>query len=513
MRTAIYCRVSTEEQGRPDHVSLETQAATCHEYADRNGWPVVGEYEDIQSGQDVSRPRYQEMLAAARDGDVDVILAYHPYRFGRNAGEAISSCNELASLGVQVQTVRQDISDPFVRGLMFLLGEKQSRDTSEHVCDSMRRLAAQGRWVSRAPLGYDVVKTPGQPGGVLVANDDAPLVARMFELYATGEYSMGDLQQEAAKVGLKLHGRVIDRQRINMLLRSVAYIGKVAYGRLSNGKFTGRRKHDEWIEVDGLHTAIVDQATWDAVQRRLQFNRDHATSKQTDYLLTSFIRCGRCHGRMYGQRLKRKSGTYYHQYRCQNGVEYRACTQHYVSGPRVDQAVRDVLAGLLPRVGAHARDTAKALVLQEATRQLAAERKEAGRLRVQRDKQVREMTKLTEGFIADRILPEVFDRMVADAKESIARIDAQLEVLARDDPAGGYRQSVEALWAMMERVPWPPAPDNFFAWRKVVELSVDFVEVFNREDVRVHLNAAAGAGHVNPSTKGGLLFERPPARD
>ncbi len=510
MRAAIYCRVSTEEQGRPDHVSLQTQAAACHAYAKARDWQIVGEYEDVQSGLDPSRPRYQEMLAAARDGDVDVVLSYHPYRFGRDAGEAISSCSELARIGVQVQTVKQDISDPFVRGLMFLLGEKQSQDNSETVRDNMRRLAAQGKWVSRAPLGYDVVKTPGQPGGVLVVNDDAPLVVRMFELYATGDCSVGDLQQEAVKVGLRLHGRVISRQRIHMILRNPAYIGKVAYGRLCAGKFSGRRRNAEWIEVDGLHEAIIDEATWDAVQRRLQFNRDHATSKQTDYLLTSFIRCGRCHGRMYGQRLLRKSGTYYHQYRCQNGVEYRACDQHYVSGPRVDQAVRDALAGLLPRVGNHARDTAKALILQEAQRQLAAERKEAGRLRVQRDKQVREMTKLTEGFIADRILPEVFDRMVAAAKESIARIDAQLEVLARDDPAGGYRQSVEALWSMMERVPWPPEPDNLKAWRKVVECSVDFVEVFNRDDVRVHLNAAA---RVSPSGKAGLLFERPPARD
>ncbi len=499
MRAAIYCRVSTEEQGRPGHVSLPNQEAACRTYARQHKWTMVEPvYVDEQSGLDPSREKYQQLLEDARAGKFDTVLAYHPYRFGRDAGEAISRCNELTRLNVVVQTCTVDITEPVIRDIFFVLGQQQSRDTSRQTRDNMQRLAEAGRWVSRPPLGYSLLKTRGLGGGVLVPNDSAPLVRRLFELYANGS-SIRELQREAEKLGLRCGGRIVDRRRIDQILHNVAYVGRVQWGRQSHSKITGRRRLPpaEWIVADGQHEAIIDQETWDAVQRRLEFNREHRTGpKRTDYLLTSFIRCCRCGGRMHGQTTRRKSGTTYQMYRCQNGTEFGTCEQKYVSGPAVERLVKEQLADVLPRMDETMLDGAKALVIKAAAVEMAKERREVAKLQAQRERAVRRIKALTEQRLDEKLPAEIYSEMVAEAKENLERIDRDLDLMADAGNVDGAVRAVKAIWRLMERVPWPPAPDDQRGWRKVVENSVDVVEVCSKDDVKVRLNASARASAI-----------------
>jgi site-specific DNA recombinase len=496
MKAAAYIRVSTEEQSKGE--SLEAQLAACQEYAERQGWEIAEVYEDVQSGLDANRPNWQKLLADAKEGQFEAVVVWRYDRFGRDPADAFPAIKDLKRLGVALHSASEG-NDSFVGKLMLILAEKESENTSERVRLDMKALARQGKWVSRPPIGYDIMPAPPDKDGrvvgrVLTPNDDAPLITRLFEMYADGTASIADLQRKAAEMGLKINGRVVDRQRIDVILRNPVYVGKVVYGRNSNGKFTGRRKQDDYIEADGLHPAIVDKATWDAVQRRLAFNREHHTApKQTDYLLTSFIFCGHCGGRMYGQRLKRKGGSFYYHYRCQNGVAYKTCKLHYVSGPRIDQAVKEKLAGLLPQVTPDKLEGARRLILNGAARHMAAERKEVGRLRAQRQKQIKRIKDLANKFLSERIPAEVYDEMAAEANEALARIDADLEAARSDGTQRDYAKTVEAIFKLMERVPWPPAPDNFRGWRKVVETSVERVDVYSKDKVRVTLNAVAQA--------------------
>ena len=88
MRCAIYTRVSTDEQARPEYSSLETQAELCQHYIQvhrEEGWAVGGVYEDAGlSGKDLKRPALQSLLGEVRRGQVDVVVTYKLDRLSRS---------------------------------------------------------------------------------------------------------------------------------------------------------------------------------------------------------------------------------------------------------------------------------------------------------------------------------------------------------------------------------------------------------------------------------------------
>jgi len=125
-----------------------------------------------------------------------------------------------------------------------------------------RQAAEQGRWLNRAPTGYDMVN------GHLVPNDMAPLVRRIFDLRAAG----ASFPVIAADVGIEYStARHISLNRV--------YLGEVRLG-------------DDWFP--GQHPALVDQSQFDAA------HRGHTTGqRRSKDLLSGRVRCGLC-GRVAG---------------------------------------------------------------------------------------------------------------------------------------------------------------------------------------------------------------------
>ena len=73
-RAAGYFRVSSDAQPREDRNSLDVQRAAFARQCAARGYDPAGEYQDVMSGRRNARPGYQQLLAAARSGDVDVIV-------------------------------------------------------------------------------------------------------------------------------------------------------------------------------------------------------------------------------------------------------------------------------------------------------------------------------------------------------------------------------------------------------------------------------------------------------
>lgn len=500
MRCALYVRVSTEEQGQPGHVSFDVQDEECRRYAQAHGWEVAVVYKDEQSGLDASRPRYQQMLAAAQKRQFEVVLAYDPSRFGRDAGEAITACKQLESSGVTVQTVKVDISQPFVRNLFFALGEEESRTKSVRVSDAMRKIVELGRWPTKPPMGYDLVREEGLPGGKLVPNEKADAIRRLFELYATGTVSLRALPAEGARLGLTYNGRPLARQVIHKLLHNPAYAGKVIYGRTSSGKFTGKKTHPEenWLVADGVHEALVSQEVWDRVQERLAFNRQHASvTRKTVYLCTGFIYCGHCGSRMFGHRFPGRSKKHY--YRCEEGVERRTCHVRFVDGEKIDAVVKYVLGDLLelfPDRDSKPIGTKDSFV-RSTLKEIGGQDGDVARLRRQQEKYRRRLKRLL-GKHLDRLVPkDVVEEQMAEERRALDAVERELAAAERKGHSTITAESLGELWDwLMSFVAEPVSqndPREFPFWRTQVEFSVERIEVSSADDVHVELNAATKA--------------------
>ena len=117
-RAAIYVRVSSERQAGDDRVSPQAQLSDCREHCEKRGYQVVAELKDIKryrskgrlvnpSGTRKDRPGYLELLRMARDGDIDVIVAWKEDRLYRGLYAAMPISEILDNHELEIDLVRE----------------------------------------------------------------------------------------------------------------------------------------------------------------------------------------------------------------------------------------------------------------------------------------------------------------------------------------------------------------------------------------------------------------------
>jgi site-specific DNA recombinase len=105
MRAVIYARYSSDLQRE---TSIEDQIEVCRRHADARGWTILRQYSDrAASGSTKFRPGYQDLLAAARRREFDVVLAEALDRLSRDQEDVAALFKTLTFHGVQLMTLAE----------------------------------------------------------------------------------------------------------------------------------------------------------------------------------------------------------------------------------------------------------------------------------------------------------------------------------------------------------------------------------------------------------------------
>ena len=278
-RIAVYCRVSTEKDTQED--SLETQKAAYVTYIGLNpDWELAGV--DVYSISGLSaekRPQFMEMIDSALAGNIDRILCKSVSRFSRNVAECQKYTDLLMQRNVAVEFEDQGLKtdDPtcsFIFSLMSAIAENESRSISENVKWGQRERVKRGEFNlgNNRILGYDTVD------GKLVPNKDAWIVREIFQKYADGEI-VGNIRKEIAKKGvLTRNGTPLSIGGIRYMLTNETYRGdKLLQKTHPKDLITKRPDPNVPFESNYLvddHVPIVDDALWNAVQKRIKANAE-----------------------------------------------------------------------------------------------------------------------------------------------------------------------------------------------------------------------------------------------
>jgi len=467
LRLAAYARVSTEEQD-----TLQAQFKACNEYALRNDGTIVLQHSDKISGLDPKRPGYQRVLEAARAGEIDGVVVWKMSRFGRDHGESIRAALELERLGIRVYSVSEPTDSPFVRDLMLLIANNDSRVISQNVKLGMRAAASKGLWMNTAPPGYRVVRDAEGRNPHLILDDQALLVRQLFAAAASGRYSTSQLRDYARDIGFKTSkGRDLGRSSIHVLLTNPVYMGDVVYGRSSEGRFQKYRREPEsnWIVSRDAHPAIVDRETFAAVGKAFAAHRQvQAGVRGSVYLLTGLLRCGHCGSRMFGSGHHNEHG-YQIVYRCVRGENYGDCALKAIGGQAIETFVRDHLRRIV--VTPDVRRLAEEMTLErEKERQTEASAQRRNLLR-SRQTIEDERLNLARELIGERghLIPaDVYARLEAEKVEALRIVDRTLATL---DDAPSLDVSTEL--AMLEGIDWDAFDAE--AWRQAAALLIEKV--------------------------------------
>lgn len=186
MKTALYARFSTDRQS--EH-SIEDQFRTAAEIAARHGLTVVARFSDAaQSGGTTARPGYQQLVATARAGKVQAIVAEDVSRLWRSLSEQSARLAEFADLGIIVVThdldTRQD-SAGLLGAMTGAAAEQYRREVGRRTFRGLNGRARAGKSTGGRAYGYLSVSESGT-GQREIERDEAKVVRRIFSEYANG---------------------------------------------------------------------------------------------------------------------------------------------------------------------------------------------------------------------------------------------------------------------------------------------------------------------------------------
>ncbi|GHU57394.1 serine recombinase [Clostridia bacterium] len=323
MSYCIYLRKSradAEAEIRGEGETLARHENSLTSLSKRQNLNITQIYREIVSGETIAaRPVMQTLLTEVEGGFWEGVLVMEVERLAR--GDTIDQgimAQAFKYSGTKIITPSKtyDPNNEFDEEY-FEFGLFMSRREYKTI---NRRLQAgrfssikEGKYVgSGEPYGYTRVKLVNQKGYTLEENpNEANIIRLIFELYTKGElqtdgtckrlgtamiaHYLNKLNARPKKGGLWVVGTIRD------ILINPVYNGKVRWNfrpqekKIQDGKKTFSRPRSERVQVfDGLHTAIIDDETWENAQHYMSQNKKRPATKEIKNPLAGFVFCGLC---------------------------------------------------------------------------------------------------------------------------------------------------------------------------------------------------------------------------
>ena len=293
----MYVRVSSKEQEK-EGFSIPAQRKLLQQYALDHGLEIVREFEDVETAKRSGRQAFTDMVAFLARSSCKVVLVEKTDRLYRNIKDWVT----VADLDAEIHLVKEGTvlsedsrsSEKFMHGIRVLMAKNYIDNLSEEVRKGMREKAEQGHWPTVAHIGYINDTTVRR---IDVDPERGPLVAKLFEWYATGTVSLKELTARAAAIGLThpRSGRKLTKSEIHRVLHNPIYAGEFRW----KGK-----------QYAGLHTPIISRRLFEDVQDVFAIhNRPRYTKHQ--HAFAGLVTCGRCGCAMTAE-LKKGKYIYYH---------------------------------------------------------------------------------------------------------------------------------------------------------------------------------------------------------
>ena len=356
MKAVIYSRVSTDAQER-DGTSLDTQERACVELASNHGWHVVRRIRDAASGGALERDGLDELRAALRRGEADVVVAYAVDRLSRNQNHIGVLFDEFERAEARLEFVTERFEDTAVGRFIFaaraFIAEVEREKLTERTMRGKEERARSGRIpqaFGRGCFGYTYNPDTGHRD---IEPFQAAVVRRIFERYATNR-SFSAVANELNDAGVPaFSGGRWYPITVRRLLLNEAYIGRTVYRRTKRVRVRAararkrtrviERPEEERIEIPGATPAIIDDALWERIQAIL--NDPERTNRRSTpkrhYILRGRLRCGLCRSAMVGQTLTSKGRTYPY-YRCRHAYTKNTsfrCAARYIPAEALEQEI------------------------------------------------------------------------------------------------------------------------------------------------------------------------------
>ena len=433
--TALYCRLSQEDELKGDSNSIQNQRAILEKYAKDNGFENIEVFvDDGYSGVSFNRPDFQRLLEMMEQGKVAVLITKDLSRLGRNYIE-VGQYTEMLfpRWDVRYIAINDNYDSLYSEGnelapFKNLFNEWYARDTSKKIRAVVKAKAERGERVGTVvPYGYR--KDPDVKGHLLVNEDTAPVVRLIFSLCAEGKGPkvianiLREKQilkptayryQTSGKYGATTDTEDIygwNDRTVAGILDNEIYLGHTINCRTTVVSYKDKRKKDipesEWYRFENTHEAIIDKVTWD-IARKVREGKRRRTNMGDVDKYSGLLYCADCGSKLYfvrGTTIKREAYNFIcSRYRKHMGHEL--CTPHTIREMALDEIVLEEIRSVTYYARANTDqfvDFIQKKSSAESRRELNAKTAELGRL----EKRNGDLNALFKRLYEDHVLGKV----------------------------------------------------------------------------------------------------------
>ncbi len=285
-------RVSSEDQKLG--YSLEAQSFRTSEYCMRHGLELVKTFEIVESSTVGDRKDFHAAIDfARRQKERYAIITDKVDRLQRRLADTPLLEKLIAEgrieLHFHVENVQIHKNSTSQERLMWnlhvILAQSYVDALRDNVNRSIQQKLRKGEWISLAPLGYMHLKgheNERGTGKIMVDPERAPLIRKLFETYASGEYTLADLTRRAKEWGLKNNWKTpgyLSKAHIHRILQNPFYYGVMRV------KKTGK-------EYPHIYEPLVSRELFDACEAvRLGWNKKPFKYGGKEYVFRGLITC------------------------------------------------------------------------------------------------------------------------------------------------------------------------------------------------------------------------------
>ena len=448
--TALYERLSRDDFGKDDDQqresnSISNQKAMLEEFAARQGFTNIVHFtDDGISGTCFDRPGFLAMMKEVEAGNVEYLCIKDMSRMGRDYLKVGQIMEILRQRGVRLIAINDGVDsargDDDFTPFRNIMNEYYARDTSRKIRSTFQSKGKSGKHLTGTVIyGYLWNEARDQ---WLVDPEAADVVKRIFAMTIDGygPYQIASkLKEEKILIPsayLAQHGEGVNKNKtfkdvygwgsstICNILEKREYLGHTINFK-TRKHFKDKKSHyvpeDEWTIFENTHEAIIDQQTFDLVQKIRGNVRRYPDGWGEAAPLTGLLYCADCGGKMYVHRTN--NGKRISQYTCSQYTKVPCgtlCkTQHRIN----EDVVLSLVSEMLKAIAEYAKhDRAEFVrVVQEAqsSQQTAEVRKQRTRLATAKQR-VSELEVLLCKIYEDNILGKLSD-------SRYATLDAQYE--------------------------------------------------------------------------------------
>lgn len=284
MRVGLYPRVSGHEQ--EDNYSIPDQIDRMQKYCESRDWMVYKIYTDSgYSGSNMDRPGLQDMIRDVENGKLDMVLVYKLDRLSRSQKETLFLIEDVFqknNVAFTSITENFDTSTPFgmaMMGILAVFAQLERSKITERTMNGKDSRAREGKWHGGKwiPIGYDY------KDDMLEVNEyEALQITEIADLFLKGT-PIRTIERIVTEKGYRHKHGEWDAKTIRRVLQNQVYIGKI-------------KNRDKYY--DGIHDPILNQKTFDAIQKLMEERREkYGSTKPHQSLLGGIIYCKKCGAR------------------------------------------------------------------------------------------------------------------------------------------------------------------------------------------------------------------------